>query len=446
MTGGKKFQSYIISAVYTTHRGMAQLLPLLSPNYFEFMGDRVLLKAAKEYFDKYRKIPSKEILYQSIDEEYHSYLRRILKRKVKDLDILIDDVKKFVDTEKIKAALYKGAELIDSGKLKEASVIIRKALAGDVKGNGISGSFAFKQLQQNLIEISYNNFGNTVPTGFYHLDNAMGGGLCPGELGVVMARLKLGKSFWLLNVAYAAASLLSGVNVVFYSLENSRWKTLRRFYRRMLCDSNVTMESMDKLGQLAHIHFPGDIWVQQFPTGSVGVSELMGHLDYLIDSQNFKPGLVIVDYADCLKADRGQGEKRFELNAIFEDLRKLAGEFNVPVWTATQTRRLGFDKKIVQADDSSESIGKPQIADVFLTMSQDKDDTNANRILLNLAAMRDSPGDRVVVCNKDYSKSLIYSVGVNDVYSYENKDKEKEVHKVSKYKGKSVLNDGQPKY
>jgi len=441
----RKFQSYIISAALKTHKGMAQLIPLLLPQYFDYSGDKHILKAAKLFFTEFRLIPDESILRQKIDSEYHPYLKKVLKRKVKDIDILITEVKKFVQIERVKKAYVDSALLVDDGKIKEASAIIRKALSGEVTGSGASGSMAFSQLNSNLNEITLQSTNSGVPTGFLHLDNLMNGGLFPGELGVVMAKLKLGKSFFLLNLAYAAASMLAGVNVVFYTLENSRWKTMRRLYRRVLRSTDVTLESSEQLHRRAKQMFVGDIYVQQFPTGGAGVSDLMSHMDYLIDNKGFNPKLVVVDYADCLRPERGIGEKRFELNAIFEDLRRLAGEFNVPVWTATQTRRVGFDKRVVQADDSSESIGKPQIADVFLTMSQAKEEAEQNKILLNLAAMRDSPGDRVVILQKDYSKSMLYSVGVNDVFEY---DKTAEQVKGSgkKPSNKSVLKNGKTKF
>jgi len=137
-------------------------------------------------------------------------------------------------------------------------------------------------------------------------------------------------------------------------------------------------------------------------------------MDYLIGDEDFKPDLVVIDYADLLKPERGIGEKRFELGAIFEDLRAMAVEFDIPVWTATQTRRLGHSKWLVDADDTSESYEKPQIADVFLTMSQTPDEKSNKQLRLNCAAMRDSPGGKVITIQYDYRTSLMRTVKVSD--------------------------------
>lgn len=411
----KAFQTHVVSAIYKSMRARKQLIPILKPEYFEFIADRLLVKLARKYFKEYRDVPSKVVVKQKLDEEHHDYVDKVFKRKLRGISILIDEVHEFVQRQEIKSAYYRSAELIEEGNLRDAYGLIRKAFANQ-GGEESTGSFAKANLARNLFDIVKQSSENAVPTGYPHLDKWMDGGLFPGELGVIMAKLKLGKSFWLLNSAFAAASMLSGKNVVFYSLENSRWKTLRRLYRRIIHDPVITVESQDSLRIRMNRFMPGDVYVQYFPTGRASVSDIAAHMDYLVDYENYKADIVFVDYSDCVKPERNVGERRFELNAIFEDLRGLAGEFDVPVWTATQTRRVGFDKKIVQADDSSESIGKPQIADVFLTLSQSKEEEDKDIILMNLAAMRESPGNRVIKLRKDYRKSLLYSVGDVEVY------------------------------
>ena len=433
---GKKFQSFVVSAIFQNRRAMKQLVSILKPDFFEYQGDRILIKLAQSYYKKYRTIPAKVVLKTRVDAEFYPYVDKIYKQKIGEITIIVDEVQEFIRIERVKAAYYSSAELVEQGKIKDAYGILRKAFSGEEHGRGAEGSYAKKQLAQNLFSISTQITENAIPTGFFHLDRLMEGGLYPGELGVFMGQLKAGKSFVLLNTAYAAASMLAGKNVVFYTLENSLWKTDRRLYRRILHDQIVTTESYSKLNQRMNNYMPGEIYIQQFPTGQATVSDLMAHLDYLADSQDFKADLVVVDYADCMRPERSIGERRFELNGIYEDLRRLAGEFKVPVWTATQTRRVGFGKKIVQADDSSESIGKPQIADVFLTLSQSDEAAEKDILLMNLAAMRESPGGRVIKCKKDYSKSLIYTVG--DVDTYDLLKEGEEYDKKKKFPSKST--------
>jgi len=414
----KKFQNHVVSTILKSYRAAAAILPIIETRYFEYDGNRLLVRELKEYYKIYRTLPSKATLSQVMDDTYHEHIRKLFKKKIPDVDIVVAEVKEFINFQNAREAFYKGAELIERGDIDGVFPLMRTAFSNrsnSVTGHGTSGSFFKKQLLSNIIEITVMDTEKVVPTGFTHLDETMNGGLHPGELGVIMGRLKLGKSFFLLNVAFNAASFLGGLNVVHYTLENSRWKTLRRYYRRLIHQSEITMEEEDVIRERMDLCFTGDVYVQQFPTKKASVSSLYSHMDYLIGDVGFNPDLIVVDYADLLKPERGVGEKRFELSAIFEDLRAMAIEFDVPIWTATQTRRLGHSKWLVDADDASESYEKPQIADVFVTMSRTPEEKANHQIRLNCAAMRDSPSDKVIMVHTDYRKSLMYTTDVADV-------------------------------
>jgi len=84
--------------------------------------------------------------------------------------------------------------------------------------------------------------------------------------------------------------------------------------------------------------------------------------------QDKKPDVIIVDYADLI---RGHGqEKRHELEGIYEDLRGMAGEYEIPVWTASQANRSALEEDVIDASKVSESYGKVMVADFVLSLSR----------------------------------------------------------------------------
>jgi len=85
-----------------------------------------------------------------------------------------------------------------------------------------------------------------------------------------------------------------------------------------------------------------------------------------------KPDLIIVDYADLL---RGTGKEiRHELGNIYEDLRGLAGEYEVPVWTASQANRSALEDDVIGAEKIAESYSKIMTADFVLSLSRKIED------------------------------------------------------------------------
>jgi hypothetical protein len=84
--------------------------------------------------------------------------------------------------------------------------------------------------------------------------------------------------------------------------------------------------------------------------------------------QGKKPDVVVVDYADLL---RGHGqEKRHELEGIYEDLRGMAGEYEIPIWTASQANRSALEEDVIGAEKISESYGKVMVADFVISLSR----------------------------------------------------------------------------
>ena len=111
--------------------------------------------------------------------------------------------------------------------------------------------------------------------------------------------------------------------------------------------------------------------IKYYPTKSASVQTLGSHLKQL-ELQQIKPDMVLVDYADILM---GIGkEKRFVLESIYEDLRALAGELNLPIWTASQANRSSLEEEVIDATKVSESYSKIMIADFVMSMSRKVED------------------------------------------------------------------------
>ena len=116
---------------------------------------------------------------------------------------------------------------------------------------------------------------------------------------------------------------------------------------------------------------PGKLMIKYYPTKAASVQTLSSHLKQL-ELQEIKPDIVLVDYADILM---GVGkEKRFVLESIYEDLRALAGEFNLPIWTASQANRSSLEEEVIDATKVSESYSKIMIADFVMSMSRKVED------------------------------------------------------------------------
>jgi len=85
-----------------------------------------------------------------------------------------------------------------------------------------------------------------------------------------------------------------------------------------------------------------------------------------------------VDYGDILRDTGNAKEVRHALGNIYEDLRGLAGEFEVPIWTASQANRSALDEDVIEATKVAESYQKVMTADFVVSLSRKVEDKIGN--------------------------------------------------------------------
>jgi len=80
--------------------------------------------------------------------------------------------------------------------------------------------------------------------------------------------------------------------------------------------------------------------------------------------------VIIIDYADIMRSTRAYDSLRHELKLIYEELRNMAMELRVPVWTASQANRESANSDIVGLENMSEAYGKAMVADLVISISR----------------------------------------------------------------------------
>ena len=109
--------------------------------------------------------------------------------------------------------------------------------------------------------------------------------------------------------------------------------------------------------------------IKEYPTGAATVQTLRSHIEKL-SLKGFIPQVLIVDYADIMRSSRQYDSMRHELKKVYEDLRNLAMEKCLPIWTASQSNRESANSDIIGLENMSESYGKAQVADVVISISR----------------------------------------------------------------------------
>jgi replicative DNA helicase len=244
-------------------------------------------------------------------------------------------------------------------------------------------------------------------TGIPPLDDACGGGLAAGELGVFLGATGVGKSHLLVACGRAAAA--AGRSVLHVSLELSQAQTLARYAAAWAgVRSRDVFDVADAVRQrLSHRAPTGDVRVAAFPNEQITVAQLAAIVDQAV-AQDGRVDLLVVDYADLIAPSRRRDSAYEEQGEVYHALRALGRSRGIPVWTASQTNREGVSAKHVDIDLVGDSFRKMQIADLVIAIRRDPVWSSDDRPVLHLTPVkvRSAPQGKGVMVAADYSRSV----------------------------------------
>lgn len=299
-----------------------------------------------------------QAMYKSIDSE--------------DLVWVYDEASSFLKNQAIKNAIISSVDLLDKGDFNGIKTVINDALlVGDGEDLGV-------EYFENINERYLHNSRIPVKTPWGIINEITNGGLGAGEMGCILAGPGAGKTWALCKLGIEA--MKNKLNVVHYTLELSKNVTCYRY------DSIITGFDNSKLIYLkdsvvesieSKREDMGRLVVKQFPTKGANVQNIYAHLKK-IELLKFKPNLVIIDYGDLLSPSRiikGQENSYHTSGGIYEEIRGLAVDFNVPIWTASQVERMGSKENVIDGTHIAESFKKIHISDFVMSISRKTEDT-----------------------------------------------------------------------
>ena len=373
---GYSFQIKLIALLLKDRLFLQQISDLLDSSYFESEANIVILDMIKDYFKEYNSTPTIDAMKIKIIEIENDLLKKTVAENIKsafqqmeaeDLEFVKEKAIEFCKNQEIKKAIVESVELLNRGDYDAIKSKIDAALrAGIEKDVGHEYNI---HIDDRYLE----SVRSTVKTGWDSIDDLMDGGLGSGELGVMVAPAGIGKSWALVNVG--ASAIKAGLNVIHYTLElNAAYVGLRYDAVFTGIPAQELKYSIDEVKRKVG-NLNGDLIVKYYPTKAATVNTIASHIQRCT-ALGKKPDLVIVDYADLL---RGHGKEiRHELGNIYEDLRGVAGEYQIPVWTASQANRSALEQDIIGAEKIAESYAKIMVADFVLSLSRKIEDKLAN--------------------------------------------------------------------
>ena len=246
---------------------------------------------------------------------------------------------------------------------------------------------SFTSFPQELIAQREDRAARGVKTTFYALDKQLrdGQGLGPGEYAIVVGPTNSGKTSVLINLG--RGMYMDGKKVLHISLEMTKEQMMTKYLASM---ADVPIYELDNMGPSKMTRLvtdvssmtEGDLRLEYVEAMSMTVAQLEGKIRNIIGSQKWTPDVVVLDYADLLKATKSREAGWAEQEETHIRLRSMASSLNLPVFTAAQTNRAGLavnfnesGRRVAKVTPGGNhqvagSLGKIMTADYVFTLGQ----------------------------------------------------------------------------
>ena len=401
---GHEFQQSLIKSIIEDPKYGEQILDVLDSKYFDNNSFKYIVTHLKELTDTFKKVPNYETIRQKIMSEnlnnelagrlHSDTLNNIEKSKdpVVGSTYVKDTSLKFCKQQELRKTLKKVNDIIERGEFEAYDTITEM----------IQDSLQVGTSDDDIVDISDDiDFALDmtprlpIPTGIDGLDNLLKGGVGRGELGMILAPTGVGKSTILSKFANTAAN--HGYNVVQIFFEDTVQQIKQKHITVWSGLSSEEQLESEENKQFAISKYKEAITKEGFGTikfikmqnGNTTVGDIKRKL-LKLQSQGLRIDMVILDYVDCLIAERNKGydEEWKGEGGIIRQLDSLSSDMNFALWTASQGNRNSISADIVNIDDMGGSIKKAQTAHIILSIAKTLEQKEGKRANMTLVKSR----------------------------------------------------------
>jgi archaellum biogenesis ATPase FlaH len=362
------------------------------------------------FLTKYNKLPSASAL----DIEYQQkpdferpnapdVLELINQSKVcekVEYDWLLDTTEKWCKERALHLAIMESVDIIDGDNKEKAPGAIPNMLQDalsvsfdtNVGHDYISNAkerYEFYHRKEERIEFDLQKFNEITD-----------GGVPRKTANVILGGTNVGKTLIMCHLS--SAYLQMGYNVLYITMEMAEEKIAERI------DANLFDVEINDLKFLTKEKFEsnvkrisgkteGQLMIKEYPTACAHVGHFRALLNELKLKKEFLPDVICVDYLGICASERSKNssDSYGYLKMISEELRGMAVEYKVALWTGVQLNRSGFSSTDADLTNIAESWGIAHTADFAFMAIQDEQLAKANQYMIKQLKSRYGDKDKI---------------------------------------------------
>jgi replicative DNA helicase len=406
-------QERIMQAMIVDKEWAGGFIEVFSPDFFDDVNQHLkgISKLYVRHHQKYKEFPSIELL-ESMSEEAFTHDKPLLNRiqsflssvraneHLGDLSYAKEKSLDWCKKQKTFQTVLEATQYIEEGNY---DLVVQKIK--EVSSYGITQSQGLNYTED--FDRRYSKEArNPVSTGIPELDQKviLNGGLADKEIGIVVAPTNHGKSHVLIQ--FGAEALLRGKTVFHFTMElPEEYVGLRydSYLTKIDCSDLSDNKEMvrGEIDRLKSEGILGHLIIKEYSAGVPSVGTLRSFIEKMA-YKNYKPDVIIVDYAALIRSVERHEHMRIELQLIIRELKAMAKELRCPVWTALQSNKEGSKNGVVDETNLAESYAQAAEADFIIGLFQ-----KAGYGTLHVAKNRMGIKDKTFAIFLDTAKSTL---------------------------------------
>ena len=457
-TFGPDFQRALLRLVMLDEVFCHQVMKYVRSSFFTTRPHGWVFKTMKQYFDDYGKRMTEMPLRTAVQQDpgYAQEVEHIISlgTVVPEEDFIKRELAEFIRRNIFANAHERSQTLYNEGHHVKAYDAMCEAMDALrlVSFDIPDRSWFFEGLEsrmQRRYEFAADPTKNVLPTGVEPMDDDMDGGPKIGELHLVIAPPKVGKTLWLIDKAFVNARL-SRVKTLYFNLEGSTALIEDRLdacfseelyvnVRRGEIGATLYREMVEEYRELR-----GLIVVRTDNNWDVSILNLTGELNELKAERGFVPESIIVDYQDLMRSRNavgGMSETQHQMDSM-KDLKRLSTQ-GYCIWTACATQRPKEGDEdiehILKASQIASAYDKIRVADGYGSLNATREEKVNGIWRYYFEDYRAAPMGKIY---KIYSDGGRMRVGIKPTERIKYVPKQKRTPAVSGSKGKGRVASG----
>lgn len=439
---GPEFQEKVFWQILTEPEFGDKIIEHLDVSYFDDDNMKKLFRIIKNYSDEYGKVPNlqnksiyhaigkfhnssditEEETLKSIVNKIENWNTGVLNGNIRtDNEMIQKETLLFVKQQEYAKFGYAITQFVTTGKIKDKDIVStidemheKIAAIGDDEDYGTN-------VFDNIDSVFRKEFRAPVGTGIRAIDEATGGGLGKGEMGIVLAASGVGKSTILTFLANEAVD--QGNNVLQIIFEDTPDQIKRKHYVKWTPKAQLlTFDEDDENKRIREAveekidKVNGNLIIKRFPQEGITMPKIHQWIKKYEKKTGIKFNILLLDYLDCVESHKKSADQTMSEIAVVKYFESMCAELNIPCWTAIQGNRSSFNSEWIDATQMGGSIKRAQKSHFLMSVA--KTDEQVRDGLANIKIIKSRFGrSGLVFENAEFDNNTmvinIYNTGLN---------------------------------